>query len=252
MLAFSINGTLPSLRKFYHNMIKTRHILIVLASLTFVRASFAQSPPPPNPRAAVVRPAFQVSLLTDVLDLSPSLALQFVRKFREAAPDQQGAVLAELMQQYATREDPQHHRSISSLAVTVPDGQRATIEIIREYRYPTEFAFKNGFAMPMAFETRNIGTTAELEALRAPDGKTWDVMTVFQLVHLAEVKIYGQGFLAVEQPIFSTRKLSTRVTLQPGVPRFVGVVGPDPQVDGQSKEPVRIVILTAVVPEAVR
>jgi hypothetical protein len=220
----------------------------LLTSLLFVCSAIAAPPPPVGSAPGPAAP--QVSLLTQVLDLSPALALQFVKKFGEAAPDQHAAILAELIKRSTAQDDPQHPRAISVPAITVRHGERATVETIREYRYPTEFSNENGLAIPTAFETRNIGTTVEVQPRRAADGKTWEVTSVFQLVHLAETKIYGAGQFAAEQPIFSTRKLSATVTLTPGVPQFVGIVGPDPTVDKGSVEPVRVIILTATVGES--
>ena len=72
--------------------------------------------------------------------------------------------------------DSQHRIVLQSLAtqtgmdllsapkVTTRSGQRAIIEIIREFRYPTEFDPKpEGGWNPKSFETRNCGVTLEAE-----------------------------------------------------------------------------------------
>ena len=56
-------------------------------------------------------------------------------------------------------------------ALTV-SGQKAVIDAVREFRYPTQFDTdrKSGKAFPTAFETRNIGVTLEFTGTVAPDG----------------------------------------------------------------------------------
>lgn len=65
-------------------------------------------------------------------------------------------------------------KSVKRLAaprVTTKSGQRAVIEIIREFRYPTEFeADQVGPVTPTKFETRNMGVTVEIEPVLAEGG----------------------------------------------------------------------------------
>ncbi|HSI10840.1 MAG TPA: type II and III secretion system protein, partial [Chthoniobacter sp.] len=95
---------------------------------------------------------------------------------------------------------------LSSPKVTTKSGQRAVIEIIREFRYPTEFtppqipqtfqtptvvgglglgtgssssgSFPVTPTTPTAFETRNTGVTLEVEPVVGPDGYTIDLNLV--------------------------------------------------------------------------
>src|SRR5437588_2055342 len=104
---------------------------------------------------------------------------------------------------------------LSSPRVTTKSGQRAVIEIVREFRYPTQFqppqipqnfrggdssasfnpltgAITNGSSSsgtfpvtpttPTAFETRNTGVTLEVEPVVGPDGVTIDLNLVPQVV----------------------------------------------------------------------
>jgi general secretion pathway protein D len=125
---------------------------------------------------------------------------------------------------------------LSAPRVTTKSGQRATIEIIREFRYPTEFDppqipqnFGNqnggggGFAIiggtgagglnplagasqgsfpvtpttPTAFETRNTGVTLEVEPVIGPDNYTIDLNLVPQVVEF-------EGFINYGSPIQTT------------------------------------------------
>ena len=142
---------------------------------------------------------------------------------------------------------------LSAPRVTTKSGQRATIEVIREFRYPTEFqppqiptsvGGGNGGGTtvvpvtpttPTGFETRNTGVTLEVEPQVGPDGYTIDLNLVPQVVEFEGFINYGSpiyeinpnllGALnsqievtanTINQPIFSTRKVTTSVTVWDG------------------------------------
>ncbi|HXX41654.1 MAG TPA: Amuc_1098 family type IV pilus outer membrane protein, partial [Chthoniobacterales bacterium] len=118
---------------------------------------------------------------------------------------------------------------LSAPRVTTKSGQRAVIEIVREFRYPTQFqppqipqtfggsfnpstistgqsSNSNAFPVtpttPTAFETRNTGVTLEVEPVVGPDGITIDLNLVPQVVEF-------EGFINYGSPIqtFSTNLL---------------------------------------------
>ncbi|MEY2564560.1 MAG: ral secretion pathway protein [Verrucomicrobiota bacterium] len=160
---------------------------------------------------------------------------------------------------------------LSAPRVTTKSGQRAMIEIVREFRYPTEFtapqipqtvgAVRNdntglvgdlipigsGSTVPVTpttptkFETRNTGVTLEVEPVVGPDGVTIDLNLVPQVVEFEGFINYGSPILApsssflnnltgsifntpqnvitpnvINQPIFSTRKVTTSVSVWDG------------------------------------
>ena len=152
---------------------------------------------------------------------------------------------------------------LSSPRVTTKSGQRAVIEIVREFRYPTEFTppqipqtFGGGAAAggagvaavssssgsfpvtpttPTAFETRNTGVTLEVEPVVGPDGYTIDLNLVPQVVEFEGFINYGSPITSsstnpftgvttqnvitpnvINQPIFSTRKVTTSVSVYDG------------------------------------
>jgi general secretion pathway protein D len=150
---------------------------------------------------------------------------------------------------------------LSAPQVTTKSGQRAVIEIVREFRYPTQFqppqipqtlggapnATGIGQApatvpitptTPTAFETRNTGVTLEVEPVVGPDGITIDLNLVPQVVEFEGFINYGSPILApaatnpitgtlfttqsvvtpnvINQPIFSTRKVTTSVSVWDG------------------------------------
>ena len=153
--------------------------------------------------------------------------------------------------------------------VTTRSGQRAKVEVIREFIYPTEFeppeipqdfggggvqfgggglggggGGGGGFPVtpttPTAFETRNTGVTLEVEPTLGADGYTIDLTLSPEVVEFEGFVNYGSPIQTsstdalgnpttivltenrIEQPVFSTRKLSTSVTIWDGMTLGVG------------------------------
>jgi general secretion pathway protein D len=150
---------------------------------------------------------------------------------------------------------------LSAPKVTTKSGQRAVIEIVREFRYPTTFtppqvpsvasSVVSGSnppvvvtpTTPQTFETRNTGVTLEVEPVVGPDGVTIDLNLVPQVVEFEGFINYGSPINAIgintvlgtggvsllttsspvrltdnviNQPIFSTRKVTTSVSVWDG------------------------------------
>ncbi len=159
---------------------------------------------------------------------------------------------------------------LSAPRLTTKSGQRAVIEIVREFRYPTQFqppqipqtvgALRSGEGLtgdliplggssntpvtpttPTAFETRNTGVMLEVEPIVGPDGVTIDLNLVPQVVEFEGFVNYGSPILSpsssflntvtgglisspqnvvtpnvINQPIFSTRKITTNVSIWDG------------------------------------
>src|SRR5205823_4174236 len=153
---------------------------------------------------------------------------------------------------------------LSAPRVTTKSGQRAVIEIVREFRYPTQFTppqvptISGGTGgtgtvqvnvvtptTPTQFETRNTGVTLEVEPVVGPDGVTIDLNLIPQVVEFEGFINYGSpifGTVApttslnpitgittlltppsvlltanvINQPIFSTRKVTTSVSVYDG------------------------------------
>jgi general secretion pathway protein D len=157
---------------------------------------------------------------------------------------------------------------LSAPRVTTKSGQRAVIEIVREFRYPTQFqppqipqtvgntgnSLTTGTTTvpitpttPTAFETRNTGVTLEVEPVVGPDGVTIDLNLVPQVVEFDGFINYGSPIFAssssifdpvlrvfftppssvitpnvINQPIFSTRKVTTSVSVYDGATVTLG------------------------------
>lgn len=137
-------------------------------------------------------------------------------------------------------------------------GQKATTESVKEMIYPTEYEpaeIPNEVQInasttaetlarlatpptPTAFETRNVGTTLEIEPLVGADNKTIDLRFAPEIVKdQGETKwqtmkdsLGNENHISM--PLFYTMRMSTGLTLQDGQYRFAGLHSP-PAEDGE-------------------
>lgn len=150
---------------------------------------------------------------------------------------------------------------VSAPKVTTKSGVRATIQIVREFRYPTEFDLPQVTqtpgsiytpatpTTPTGFETKPIGITLEVEPTVGPDGYTIDLILSPRVVEFDGFINYGSpintvattvagGLIdssgviidfipsisrtitmtdnVINQPVFSTREVTTEVTVYDG------------------------------------
>lgn len=144
---------------------------------------------------------------------------------------------------------------VSAPKITTKSGQRATIEITREFRYPSEYDLPqisssagSNFqpatpTTPTAFEMRPVGITLEVEPTVGPDGYTIDLVLAPRIVEFDGFINYGSpinanvtynqvdalGFLlppvtssilvtenVINQPVFSSREVTTQVSVYDG------------------------------------
>ena len=147
---------------------------------------------------------------------------------------------------------------MSAPSVTTRSGQRASIEVIREFIYPTEFdppqipqtvgattttggtgassasSFPVTPTTPTAFEMRPVGVRMEVDPVIGPDGYTIDLNLSPEVTEFEGFINYGSPIQSastdalgnpvtltltenrIEQPVFSTRKVTTAVTVWDG------------------------------------
>jgi len=137
---------------------------------------------------------------------------------------------------------------MSAPSVTTKGGQRATIEVVREFIYPTEFdppqvptnvggggalgALGGGTTTipvtpttPTAFEMRPVGVRMEVDPTVGADGYTIDLNLLPEVTEFDGFINYGSPILSngvvlteniINQPVFSTRKVTTAVTVWDG------------------------------------
>ena len=146
---------------------------------------------------------------------------------------------------------------LSAPSVTTKSGQRAIVEVIREFRYPRTYTppqvpsigttTTTGSQVvpvvvtpttPQDWETRNTGVTLEVEPVVGEDATTIDLNLVPQVVEFEGFINYGSPISAVgvntiggaistsvpviltqnaiNHPVFSTRKVTTSVSVYDG------------------------------------
>jgi general secretion pathway protein D len=142
---------------------------------------------------------------------------------------------------------------VSAPKITTKSGQRALIEIIRDFRYPTEFEapqVSGGGAgqqftpvvpnTPTGWETKPTGITLEVEPTVGPDNYTIDMTLAPRVVEFDGFINYGNPINAtvqfvdplaliqrpsgtfqatantINQPVFSTREVTTQVSVYDG------------------------------------
>ena len=150
---------------------------------------------------------------------------------------------------------------VSAPKVTTKSGQRATIQIVREFRYPTEYDLPQVTqtpgsiytpatpTTPTSFETKPVGITLEVEPTVGPDGYTIDLILSPRVVEFDGFINYGSPINTVvtlvpgiinnviipslstpfvvtqniiNKPVFSTREVTTEVTVYDGQTVVIG------------------------------
>jgi general secretion pathway protein D len=169
---------------------------------------------------------------------------------------------------------------MSAPSVTTRSGQRATIEVIREFIYPTEFdppqipqtvgavsTAGNAFGgsastfpvtptTPTAFEMRPVGVRMEVDPVIGPDGYTIDLNMAPEVTEFEGFINYGSPINSssidalgnpvtveltanvINQPIFSTRKVTTAVTVWDGQTVAMGGLIREDVQDVEDKVPI--------------
>jgi len=148
---------------------------------------------------------------------------------------------------------------IDTAIVMARSGQRAKVESVREVTYPTEYIpagivepdKQEGspkkdesesddkedqdkvslLPTPSNFETRNVGTTLEVDPVLGADERTIDLSLSPEIVYHAgneEYGVYveGESEVVATMPNFYTMKVTTQVTMITGEYCFVGVQSP--------------------------
>lgn len=134
---------------------------------------------------------------------------------------------------------------LESSMVTARSGQRAKVESISEYIYPTEYdppevpdTLTQGKdsdipvagVTPTAFETRNLGVTFEVDPVLGRDQMTIDLNLAPEIVQLEGFTTWANEDVdedyQVSMPTFYTMKTTTQVTLIDGKYAFLSTLRP--------------------------
>lgn len=140
---------------------------------------------------------------------------------------------------------------IETQIVTSRSGEKSTSESVHEYIYPTEYepaslglktekalekamasSFPSNPATPTAFETRNLGSTLQVEPTLGSDNRLIDLRLVPEVVwHTGDTK-WGEtkdahgSINTITMPDFYTLRVNTAVTCIAGQYTFVSALSP--------------------------
>ena len=154
---------------------------------------------------------------------------------------------------------------VETMICTAPSGNRATTESIQEFIYPTEYEPAHipasthvtaaGITVksedpdnstgptPTAFDTRNIGSTLEIEPTMSSDHKVIQLRMVPEIVYHLSDKVWSewfgnQGDASMKMPLFYSMRVTTSVTMMSGQTLLVAALspkGPDGMPDSTRK-----------------
>ncbi|MCW1885666.1 hypothetical protein OKA04_13080 [Luteolibacter flavescens] len=140
---------------------------------------------------------------------------------------------------------------VETSVVICRSGERAFVESIAEMIYPTEYepSSMGGSMVPLdsklvipvplrptdcvSFETRNAGTTLEIEPTIGGGGKIVDLRLAFESVSRESLVTWTEfrdqwGDASIKRPIFETKRLSSALTLLAGKFELFNIFTPKP------------------------
>ena len=190
----------------------------------------------------------QIRVQVEFIDVSHEQLTELMFGTKPASND------TELRQQVAQLVKDGKARIMETLLCTGPTGQKSTTESVEEFIYPTEYEPGN-FARdhevkepsktepaatgkleaigptPMAFDTRNLGSTMEIEPTVSEDGRRIDLRFVPEIVcHVGNTTWADwkdeHGSSPVQMPTMYTLRMNTSVTLANGKPLLAGALTP--------------------------
>ncbi len=120
---------------------------------------------------------------------------------------------------------------LSAPRVTAKSGETAEIRVVEEIIYPTEFNMEAQeigtggtgdqgrtvvVVVPGGFEMRETGVILVVNPTVSPDGYTIDLTMAPEVAELIDWIDYGSQGYEVWQPIFSSRRVATRISIWDG------------------------------------
>jgi general secretion pathway protein D len=136
---------------------------------------------------------------------------------------------------------------LSAPKVTTKSGQQATIKVVTEYIYPTDFevtpitatsgggagaaSIVGGIVQPGGFQTREVGVLLEVLPEVSTEGQLINLTLTPQVVGDPEWRNYGSTYtdqdgniqqLPMEQPFFKVRTVTTSLSIYNGATVVLG------------------------------
>jgi len=200
-----------------------------------------------NPPDPAKDPARQIRVQVEFIDVSHEQLTELL--FGPKVPANDG----ELRQQVAQLVKDGKASIVETMLCTARSGEKASTESIEEFIYPTEYEpaqmpedvkvkeetekakvgprdFATG-PTPTAFETRNLGSTLEIEPTLSEDNKIIDLRFVPEIVYHVGNTIWAEwkdqyGSAPVQMPAMYTVRVKTRATLADGKTMLVAALSP--------------------------
>jgi len=185
----------------------------------------------------------QVRVQVELIELSHEALTKLL--FLDSPQGTDATPLRKQLQEMVTKNDA---KVLETHIVVARSGQKATTESLHEFIYPTEYqppALPGTFgpdyhketsmlasSMPTAFETRNLGSTLEIEPTVNESGKIIDLRFVPELVWHTGDTLWGEGKDAlgmpfrISMPDMYTMRINTAITCVSGQYTFVGALSP--------------------------
>ncbi|MEQ1748854.1 MAG: M56 family metallopeptidase [Prosthecobacter sp.] len=182
----------------------------------------------------------QIMVLSRIFSIpvdSPVLAEAGLTLSGDASPNYLGVMDGDKMGELLRKLSQQKGVHIMSApSVTTRSGQKATVEVVREFFYPTEYEAAKQLGKdqpiipttPTAFEMRPVGIRMELNPVVLVDGSI-DLTMTPELTSFEGFVDYGKAIEKpgatpgapitenrIQQPIFHSLKTTTTVSLQSG------------------------------------
>ena len=204
--------------------------LLALAGLVSLSYARAEDPFENLPK--------QVGLLVEYYEVDHGALPPLLRDYQKEA-DATG-----LMGRMREMAEKGEARMVESTYIVTRSGQRAKIESIREYIYPTEWdpaeapqkltgpidrdAAIMTPATPTAYEMRPVGNSLEIDPVIAADGEHLDLNLAPELVEFHGMKDWGHDVSTTPSPLFHSTKAMTAITMKFGGCELFGVFTPAP------------------------
>lgn len=135
---------------------------------------------------------------------------------------------------------------LDTMCCTAKNSNKSVTESISEFIYPTEYlpagsaggspskdekASKPTQPVPTAFETRNLGSTMEIEPFLQSDKKHIELRLIPEIVYHVGETVWAehkdaQGDKSIKMPRIFTMRLNTEIYLACGHPMLAGVLSP--------------------------
>ncbi len=223
-------------------------LLVSLASPVISPAEEKNKPAPGPARKTAVPPAKkaprpEVSIQVEYIALEHAEVSELLSKHAGSAD---ASALRKDVQRAVEEEEGE---ILETFWVRALSGQRAKVESIHETIYPTEYdppeipdeltlhkadpgSFQGTPANPAAFETRNVGSTLEIDPVLGADGETIDLNLVPEIVEHVEDTYLDRPDTEIDEnsdirmPLFYTMKVTTALTMKDGTYALIGVLRP--------------------------